>query len=238
MIEYNKKYFRNKRLNSFHPLCETGIGRRAIQAGNFPPFIDASCRREPDLEHDRPSITCLCRQEGFAPHLQPNDIVVYITVKGKWFEDYEHYRIIAILEVIEHKDSHLAGASWYRSRSYKLPSNCMVPDNLPYHFHETAGRFKKKADEKRYLAYPLEKQIHLGQKRLEKWDEEYAQKARRWGHFIITKPVWRNYNDPPIITKEKMLEIFGRVPNTRTANKIEPDQFKALAIISGVNFTF
>src|SRR5690242_3801853 len=94
MIEYSKKYFRNIRLNSFHPLCETGIGRRAIQTGNFPPFIDASWRREPDLEHDHPSITCLCRQEEFAPHLQPNDIVVYITVKGKWFEDYEHYRLI------------------------------------------------------------------------------------------------------------------------------------------------
>ena len=86
MTDYIKKYIKTIRLNSFHPLCEKEIGQNAIKEFNFPPFIDASCRREPDFENANPSITALCRQDLFAPNLYPNDIVVYITVRGKWFQ--------------------------------------------------------------------------------------------------------------------------------------------------------
>jgi hypothetical protein len=43
MTDYIKKYIKTIRSNSFHPLCETEIGRNAIEEFNFPPFIDASC---------------------------------------------------------------------------------------------------------------------------------------------------------------------------------------------------
>lgn len=107
MKDFTKKYIRTIRLSSFYPLCMSEIGMNAIEKYGYPPFIDSSCRREPDFENEYPSITVLCRQRKFAPILCQNDIVVYITVKGKWFKDYGHRRLIAILEVTEKKHSHL-----------------------------------------------------------------------------------------------------------------------------------
>jgi hypothetical protein len=50
-----------------------------LSTANYPPFIDASCRREPDLESRYPSITALCREGHFAPHLHEGDVVAYMT---------------------------------------------------------------------------------------------------------------------------------------------------------------
>ena len=75
--------YRTIKLNSFRPLCGTILGVEAISKYKFPPFIDASCRREPDFQNPFPSISALCRQGQFAPHLRKDDIVVYMTVGGK-----------------------------------------------------------------------------------------------------------------------------------------------------------
>lgn len=100
----------------------TAIGLRAVNDFGFPPFIYASFRREPDLQSEFPSITALCRQKTFAPVLCPNDIIVYITVKGKWMTTFDHYRLISTLVVTDKKDNHLQAAAWYRNKNIKLPS--------------------------------------------------------------------------------------------------------------------
>ena len=51
----------NYYLNSYAPLVSTAAGRKAWELHELPPFIDGSIRREPDLEHEFPSISCLCR---------------------------------------------------------------------------------------------------------------------------------------------------------------------------------
>lgn len=215
----------------------TAIGMRAVTDYGFKPFIDASCRREPDFENDNPSITSLCRQEMFAPNLFPNDILVYITVKGKWLTDFEHYRLISILEVIDRKDNHLQAASWYRTNSkYGIPSNCMVPDNPPHPFHETAGNYGKASDVKRYLGYSPDKQKIIGDRKVALWNDDYLAKSKKWGVFIITKPIFRELVDPPILTDEDMKKIFGKVPNTRNPNKMTKGQFKELAKYADINF--
>ena len=56
MKDFTKKYIKSIRLNSFRPLCMTDIGLRAVNDFDCPPFIDASCRREPDFESEFPSI--------------------------------------------------------------------------------------------------------------------------------------------------------------------------------------
>jgi len=236
MIDYKKKYVRNIRLNSFRPLCSTEIGLKAIGTNQFPPFIDASCRREPDFESDYPSITSLCRQEMFAPHLYPNDIIVYITVKGKWLTGYDHHRLIAILEVIDHKNSHAEGASWYRSRNVRIPSNCMIPDNPPHPFAETAGNYETTKGIRTYLNYSSEKQQLVGAKKVELWNDQYQRKSWKMPDFIITKPIFRELRQPPILTEEAMTDIFGKVPNTRNPNIIQLQEFKALAQIANINF--
>jgi hypothetical protein len=215
----------------------TTIGLNAISQFGFPPFIDASCRREPDFENNNPSITSLCRQEVFAPNLFPNDIVVYITVKGKWLTNFDHYRLVAILEVIDRKDSHMQAASWYRMNSNNsIPSNCMVTDNPPHAFHETAGNFETQSEIKRFLSHSPEKQTVIGKRRISLWNEEYLAKSKKWGDFIITKPIYRELSNPPILKDGDMRNIFGKVPNTRNPNKITREQFKELAKYAGVNF--
>ena len=66
-------------LSSYKPLVWTTFGRAAALKHGLLPFIDGSIRREPDLEHEHPSISCLCRAGKFAPRLRVGDVVGYIT---------------------------------------------------------------------------------------------------------------------------------------------------------------
>ena len=152
-MRYRKPDIRHIRLNTFWPLCKNALGKKAIASFGFPPFIDASCRREPDLESDYPSITSLCRAAIFAPGLRPNDIVIYLAAKNRWETSYAHYRLVAILEVIQIIPSHAEAASWYRERDLPVPSNCMIPSNPPHPYEETAGDFKTNPDLKRFMKF-------------------------------------------------------------------------------------
>jgi len=215
----------------------TEIGLRAIDEYDFPPFIDGSCRREPDFENEFPSITSLCRQDKFAPNLYPNDIVAYITVKGKWFENFDHYRLISIFLAKDKKHSHSQAASWYKTNNNNsTPSNRMIPENPPYNFKRTMGNYVTKKGIKRYMGYSKEKQDKIGKRRIEIWNDEYLAKAKKWGDFVITKTIFKNYHDPPIITIEEMIRIFGKVPNTRNPNKISREELRELAIHADINF--
>lgn len=238
MNEYRKKYYKTIRLNSYHPLCSTELGLRAIHKHGLAPFVDASCRREPDFESDHPSISALCRQDLFAPNLYQNDIIAYITVQGNWFTDYAHYRLVAILEVIERRNSHNLGRDWYTHRGFKPPSNCMVAGSSPLPFDYTAGDFNKTKEMRTFMGRNEELKSSIGARRVELWDREYQQRATDYPTFIITKPIFKNLNDPPIITLNGMKDIFGKVPNTRNPNIIKPRQFKALAQVAGIDFIY
>lgn len=235
MITIRKTHIRTIRLNSFHPLCMNAIGMRAITQYGFAPFIDHSCRREPDFENPNPSITSLCRQDKFAPNLHVNDIVVYITTKDNWFTNDPHYRLIAILSVIDHRNSHYSATTWYRTNNINLPSNCMVASNPPHQFHETAGNYTLSSEIDRYLNRDAKKQDIVGQNRIKYWDAEYLAKSKKWGDFIITKPLFVDVNNPPILTIQDMTNIFGKVPNTRNPNIINKEQLKKLATYAGLD---
>src|SRR5689334_13753800 len=92
-------------LTTYRPLCGTPFGRDAATRHGLPPFIDGSCRREPDFQSRFPTITALCRAGKFAPRLQVHDHVAYITA-GSW-------HLTAILEVIKKLTSHAAAAEWF-----------------------------------------------------------------------------------------------------------------------------
>src|SRR5580692_3714674 len=89
-------------------------GQRAVTQFNIPPYVDASCRREPDLECEFPSISALCRGELFAPHLKEGDEVVYITIKNHYGETFRHWRIVARLKIFKRFNTHPEAAAWYR----------------------------------------------------------------------------------------------------------------------------
>ena len=60
-------------LCSFTPLGVNKRGRAAADVAGLPWFIDGSCRREPDFENSRPSISALCRAWKFVPRNSGSD---------------------------------------------------------------------------------------------------------------------------------------------------------------------
>lgn len=144
-------------LCSFKPMLLTKEGRHAVDQYGLPPYIDGSCRREPDFESKYPSISALCRSSNFAPHIQEGDNVVYITVKGKYQTiDQKHWRLISILKVIKRFESHKEASEWYVKQGVSIPNNCMIDGNLPYPLEKTFGvhpsnRFGEEKDPERLV---------------------------------------------------------------------------------------
>jgi hypothetical protein len=181
-------------LCSFRPLAESEHGRKAIASFGLPPFVDASCRREPDFESQFPSITALCRCGSYAPRLGVGDSIVYITKKAQYPGIEEpHSRLVAILKVVATFQSHSSAADWYRARQLPVPSNCIVFGNPPL---------------------PLEKTDRFYED-LNRWDAIYRLRAKTWGIFHVCEPLFRELHHPPAINKETMAGIFGCIPETR-----------------------
>ena len=85
-------------LATYRPLIQSASGRAAVRKHALSPFIDGSCRREPDFESAFPSITAMCRAGNFAPRLQIGDRIAYLTVKGKYLGHHEPgWRLVAVL---------------------------------------------------------------------------------------------------------------------------------------------
>lgn len=225
------------RLNSYRPICMNLFGLEAIEKYKLPPFIDASCRREPDFENPNPSITALCRQDKFAPHLNVNDIIVYITTQGRYKNEYtkeHHHRLIGILQVIEKKNSHRDAANWYKARNIQIPSNCMIPENPPKIYDKTASLYCRKKDMKAYFSKPSSIREKIGERTVKKWNADYQLKAKKWGDFVITKPIFLELNNPPIVLRNDFQRIFGRFPQTRMPNKISFEELQGLGNIAQI----
>lgn len=206
-------------LNSFRPLCYNKLGRTAIDKYCLPPFIDASCRREPDFQSPFPSISALCRSNRFAPRLREGDSVVYMTVKGRYEPvQFSHWRLVAILRVVRRFESHNDAAAWYQARDLPLPSNCMVEGNNPLPYDMTIGvippsKFGSTSNTDALLRV---------------WDRGYRERASKCGVFLACETDFMELYQPPILTDETMLGIFGRIPPTLTPPAISESEYAAL----------
>lgn len=211
----------NRYLVTYRPLVLTRMGRRAVKDHGLPPFIDGSCRREPDFESAYPSITALCRGSRFAPRLQPGDRIVYITTKGSYLERRErHWRLTAVLRVLHRFPSHEQAASWYRERDLSPPSNCMVTGNPPLPLKLTSGAAKKFGDDP-------ERALRL-------WDYSYRQRARENSVLIACTPMFLELQKPPAITEPAMKHAFGRIPGTQNPPVIPESQYRTLLEQAGI----
>lgn len=235
----NISKYKELKLNSFHPICKTELGKKAILTYNYPAYIDASCRREPDFENPNPSISSICRASKFAPHLEENDVIFYITIKGNYpgFEE-DHYRAIAILQVAEVYLSHQQGQLEYSKLNFPIPSNCIVSTNPPHPFVETAGNFNTKKELEEFLNTSSEKQLQIGNLRLQSWDKLYLYRSRKWPCFIRTIPLYLNLKDPCPIFQSDLDSIFGKRIGTRSGKKITEPQLIKLANLIGIDLTF
>jgi hypothetical protein len=207
-------------LATFHPLIRTVAGRRAAQMYGLPPFIDGSCRREPDFEAPFPSVTAICRAASFAPRLRSGDTVMYLTVKGRYRDDKSAgWRLVAVLHVVERFESHELAAAWYRARRIALPNNCIVPGNDPKSFELTHGRPRREIRER--AAGDPERAIRL-------WDAAYRRRVERWSIFLACRASFLELHAPPQIRESDFAEIFGRTPATQTPPSISTREFSKL----------
>ena len=189
-------------VNSYAPLVIRAAGKRAAEEFRLPPFIDGSIRREPDLEHTCPSISCLCRAGKFAPRLRIGDVVAYSTKKDRYAEGPPHIRLTALLRVCEVFDSHTEAAAWYRIRGHRLPSNCMVRGNQPQPLeHSHRGYAAASASDAAFARA---------------WDLSYLERARVFPRFVLCQLLWRDLSwTAPRLETADLITIFGKVPGTR-----------------------
>ena len=189
-------------LSTFKPLCRNRAGRDAVARHGLPRFVDASCRREPDLEHERPSISCVCHGDKFAPRLREGDTVVYITTPGRYTgAEQAHWRLVAIRGVTHRFGCHGEAAAWYKEHGYTLPSNCLVEGNPPLPLDHTDQSHDSVAA----------------------WDRFYHQRVRKCGAFLTCLARHVNLREPPAITEAMIKSVFGRIPATRTPPRISEE---------------
>lgn len=189
-------------INTYAPLITSTAGVRASDRQGIPPFVDGSIRREPDLESEFPSISCLCRCGHFAPRLREGDHVIYMARKARYRKSFRHWRMTALLRVIKLFDSHAQAAAWYRAQRLPLPGNCMVPDNRPLPLSKSHERTR-----------------HAGctaAKVVRDWDATYQDRANRYPRFVVCGALWRDLSwDAPVVREEDLRAVFRRVPGSR-----------------------
>jgi hypothetical protein len=207
-------------LCSYKPLRYTSAGRNAIAKSDLPPFIDGSCRREPDFQAQAPSISAICRKGKFAPRLFPGDHIIYITVQMR-FGRVDGWALVASLNVVERFNSHQEAAGWYQTQGYALPSNCLVPGNSPQPFHLTTKRLPKEVKARLDKTPDPIVAVRL-------WDATYALRARDCGVFLACKADYLELNHPPILGYAEWLKIFGYKRCTQNPPKITRKQYQSL----------
>lgn len=189
-------------VNTYMPLVAAKAGRDAAAQFGLPPFIDGSIRREPDLEHEFPAISCLCRGDKFAPRLTTGDLVAYMTKKASYGRRIRHWRLTALLRVLVSFPSHAAAAAWYRERNLPLPSNCWVRGNPAQPFERSHRVYRSTSCASAARTY-------------REWDASYRLRSMKFGTFVVCEPLFRNLSwNAPVVDDKAMVQVFGKVPGT------------------------
>lgn len=197
-------------LNSFTPLCASEMGKRAVSQYNLNPFIDGSCRREPDFEATYPAITSLCRVKKLIPRLKVGDLVIYVTNKKKYYDKISERRLVAILEVIHLEETHENAMNWYMSNDERISQNIIFENTEPLpadHTHHINGK-------------PGEVKICL-------WDQEYKKRMEDYSKVAICK-IWNehiNLRKPLVLPDKLMKQVFGRIPGTQNPPKLKNNEW-------------
>jgi hypothetical protein len=197
-------------LNSFTPLAVNKFGRAAAALYNIPPYIDGSCRREPDFENLKPAITQLCRPNKLVTRLSNSDLIIYITKLGRYGSNQAHWKFVGILEVIDIVPDHNSALTYYLNNKITVSQNIMCSNTSPFQLdmtHRICGF--------NYIGLSSSNIIS-------KWNAGYNYRANKYRTVAITE-VWNNklfLNSPPLINHQMMKSIFGRIPGTQNPPKL------------------
>jgi hypothetical protein len=216
-------------INSYQPLVGSAFGRAAAIEHDLPPFIDGSIRREPDLAHENPAISCLCRADKFAPRLRVGDVVGYVTVKGRYGDlKKPHWRLTSVLRVVEVLPSHKDGAKWYESRNLPLPSNCMTRGNPPNPLERSHKKFKMNHEG----CGPSEHRKGM----LRAWDGSYRVRAMKYPQFVVCESLFTDLSwSAPVINEEHFVDAFEKAPATQNPGSLPRQDFVRLLKLLGVS---
>lgn len=220
---YNPGFMGSFYLNNYQPLAASVSGREAVAAFQLPPFIDGSIRREPDLEHGHPAITCLCRAGKFAPRLEVGDLVAYVTKKGGFGLGRAQRRLSAVLRVARRFESHAQAKVWYADQGLSLPSNLMVPGNAAAPF------------ERSHRLYRSSKCLGAAQT-FREWDASYRVRAHKFPIVVGCDRLaaWLDW-DAPVVTDADLEAVFGAVPGLQNPGKHSAREFQTLMRRLGLN---
>lgn len=196
-------------VNTYAPLVATAVGRENARRQGIRPFVDGSIRREPDLEHACPSISCLCRGGRFAPRLRVGDVVVYMTKKSRYGQKEACRYLTAMLKVVHCFKSHSDAACWYRGQGLDLPSNCMVPGNGPKPLDASHGN------------HPDDNGC-TGRSVCNHWDAGYRKRAEQHPCFLVCNALWCDLEwSAPKLSDSDLFAVFGEVPHTRNPGAMD-----------------
>jgi hypothetical protein len=207
---------------TYKPLVVSKRGREASQYFDIPPFVDGSIRREPDLVHPQPAISCLCRGKEFVPRLAVGDHVAYVTAKGCYRSREPHWRLTGVLRVAHLLDGHEVAADWYRARALPLPNNCMVSGNPAMPLERSHGKTI-------YRGTGTDEQVHR------KWDAGYRSRASRYRRVAVSDVVYCDLSwNAPVVTEDHWQRSFGGVPGTQNPGARPFWQLQALIQVLGI----
>lgn len=207
-------------LVTFRPLVGSAKGRRAIAQHGLHPFIDGSCRREPDFGPQYSSITATCRANAFAPRLRVGDRIAYLTVKGLYPGDREvGWRLVAVLRVIQQFPTHQAAAQWYQGKHVDLPSNCIVENNPPIPLSMTNGKPPSEVARRVRGEEDPVKAIRM-------WDRTYRIRVAQTPVFLVCQPEFLSLLAPPQLLPADMIQVFERIPSTQNPPRISCNELE------------
>lgn len=201
-------------LSSFYPLKCTKKGREAVSNDKLHPYIDGSCRREPDFENKFPPITGLCRP-GFSKRLHEDDIIIYITNKKGINKHY----LIAILKVIDTANSHNEAEKWYKNKNYSIPNNLIISATKPFQLEKT------------HQFHKINRRISDPEKIIELWNNYYKKIVDSNPEVAICE-IWNKHKyliNPPELDDKNLNGIFNTghgTMNPHTLTDNEWNKFK------------
>lgn len=235
---------RKIKLVTYKPLCSNIFGINAIKSFGLNPYIDSSCRREPDLELSNPSISGLCRKNKLAPQLKLDDIIIYLTLPPKYkvaqkYLNQDTYNLTAILKVINVFPNHISASKWYETNCLPIPSNCMIKGNPPKDFNLTGSNYNSQKKMKDYFSLSLIEKTKEARKQLIIWNKEYNTRADQYPSFVITEYLYNHIINPIPIHKNQLRNIFnGVIPGTQNPKNLSKEEFNKLkTFITNANKT-
>lgn len=204
----------NEYFVTYHPLGRDRKGKKIASTHGLPPYIDHSCRREPDLQSSFPSMSCLCRKGKFVPRLALGDRILYVV------RENQSYRFVAFLEVVRCFLPHDDAKIWYHQQALPLPSNCMVPGNPPQQYsltNPTAPAIRLAGRNNPAVAIRL-------------WDRDYASRAQANPEFVASKTLKMDLFNSPLFEAEEIARSLNRtgVPGSQNPGAFSNGEISAM----------